>query len=152
LTVPGRLLGIHDRDGTVRRWAMPMALMAGSGDDYRRELLHLGLVLGSHRSARAWLAEYLATWRPAAKARCVDRVGWHGTAFVLPDRAYGDTAGERVLLQTAGAAPEFKLAGSLEGWRIEVAAPAAGNSRLVLAISAALADEAEAMLRGEPLP
>jgi uncharacterized protein (DUF927 family) len=135
----GRLLGVHDRDGTVHRWAMPMATMAGSGEDYRRELLHLGMVPGSHRSARGWLAEYLATWRPAAKARCVDRVGWHGKAFVLPDRAIGDTAGEQVLLQTAGTAPEFKVAGSLEGWRIEVAASAAGNSRLVLAVSAALA-------------
>jgi uncharacterized protein (DUF927 family) len=135
----GRLLGVHDRDGTRHLWPMPMAMMAGSGEDYRRELLHRGMVLSSHRQARGWLADYLATWRPAAKARCVDRVGWHGAAFVLPDRAYGDTAGERVILQTAGTAPEFKLAGSLEGWQAEVAAPAAGSSRLVLAVSAALA-------------
>lgn len=53
----GRLLGIHDRDGTVHQWAMPMAMMAGAGEDYRRELLHRGLVLSFHRQARSWLAD-----------------------------------------------------------------------------------------------
>lgn len=135
----GRLLGIHDRDGTVHAWAMPMALMAGAGEDYRRELLHRGLVLSSSRHARGWLADYLATWRPQSKARCVERIGWHKRAFVLPDRTYGDTGGERVLLQLTGTAPAFTVEGSLAGWQQEIARPAAGNSRLVLAVAAALA-------------
>lgn len=135
----GRLLGIHDRDGTVHQYAMPMAMMAGSGEVYRAELLHRGMTIGTHPKARVWLGDYLSTWRPSGKARCVDRIGWHKSAFVLPDRTYGDTGGERVLLQVTGAAPAFASEGSIEGWRQEIAALAVGNSRMVLAISAALA-------------
>ena len=135
----GRLLGVHDRDGTVHHWAMPMAMMAGSGEEYRRELLHLRHDPARRRRLPARGSE--TTCRPggrSGKARCVDRVGWHGRAFVLPDRTFGDTAGERVILQLTGTAPQFATAGSLEGWQEEIAALAAGNSRLVLAISTAL--------------
>ena len=135
----GRLLGIHDRDGTVHQYAMPMAMMAGSGEVYRPELLHRGMTISAHPKARAWLGDYLSTWRPSGKARCVDRIGWHGSAFVLPDRTDGDTGGETVLLQVIGTAPAFGCEGTLEDWRMEIAALAMGNSRAVLAISAALA-------------
>jgi uncharacterized protein (DUF927 family) len=118
---------------------MPMAMMAGSGEVYRAELLHRGMTISSNRNARGWLTDYLSTWRPSAKARCVDRIGWHNSAFVLSDRTYGHTGGERVLLQTTGTAPQFAVAGSLAEWQREIAGPAEGNSRLVLAISAALA-------------
>lgn len=133
----GRLLEVHDRDGSIHQWAMPMEMMAGSGEEYRRELLRLGMVLRSGTSSRALLADYLSTWRTRAKARCVDRIGWHGSAFVLPDRTYG--GGERLILQIAGAAPEMTVAGDLRSWQREIAAYAVGNSRLVLGICAALA-------------
>ena len=133
----GRLLEVHDRDGSIHQWAMPMELMAGSGEEYRRELLRLGMVLRSGSSSRALLADYLSTWGTRAKARCVDRIGWHGAAFGLPDRTYG--GGERLILQLAGAAPEMTVAGDLRSWQREIAAYAAGNSRLVLGICAALA-------------
>jgi uncharacterized protein (DUF927 family) len=135
----GRLLGIHDPDGNVHQWAMPMSLMAGSGESYREELLRLGMTLSPHPKARGWLAEYLSTWRPEAKARCVERVGWHQSVFVLPDRTFGATEGESVLLQVSGPAARFSVEGTLDGWQQEIARHAAGNSRLALAISAALA-------------
>jgi hypothetical protein len=48
----GRLLRITDRDGTVHEWAMPMELLAGSGEEYRGQLLSLGLELSSAPGAR----------------------------------------------------------------------------------------------------
>lgn len=135
----GRLLAIHDRDGTVHRWAMPMEMLAGSGEEFRRELYSRGMVLKSGGASRAWLADYLSSWRPRGRVRCVDTIGWHGRAFVLPDRSYGDTAGERVILQLTGTAPRFEVLGSLRGWQEEIAAPAVGNSRLMLALMAGFA-------------
>src|SRR5690606_20408175 len=74
------------------------------------------------------------------RARAVERTGWHDGTFVLPGRTVGDTGAERVLLQTASPIEHaFRIKGTFEGWRREVAAPAAANSRLVLAISTALA-------------
>ena len=52
-----------------------------------------------------WLGDFTTAWQPRNKVRCVDRIGWHGDVFVLSDRTYGTTGGERVILQTADAPP-----------------------------------------------
>jgi uncharacterized protein (DUF927 family) len=136
----GRLLVVTDRDGTLHDWAMPMSMLAGDGTAYRERLLSLGLVLSPARIARDWLAEYIQTAHTEGKARAVNRLGWADRAFVMPDATIGDAGGERLLLQTSGAdAHAFRTAGTLAGWQEHVAAPCAGNSRLVLALSAAFA-------------
>ena len=118
---------------------MPMAMLAGDGTDYRRQLLSLGLELAPGRCARDALHNYISVWKPGKKIRCVDRVGWNGQAFVLPDTTIGNTSGEHVLLQTTQATSRFAMAGSLEDWQQSVAALAIGNSRLAFAISASFA-------------
>lgn len=80
----GRLLKITDRDGQVKEWAMPMAMLAGDGTAYRERLLSLGLIMAPGRFAREALHEYISTARPPEKARCVNRIGWAGEAFALP--------------------------------------------------------------------
>lgn len=140
----GRLLLVTDRDGRQHEWAMPMSLLAADGVDYRKMLLDLGLIIAPGRSARERLHSYISTARPQGRARCVSRVGWHtttgGPVFVLPDSSFGDTNGERVLLQTAAPGGHaYAASGTLDDWRREVAASCIGNSRLVLAVSAAFA-------------
>lgn len=136
----GRLLAVRTREGQWHEWAMPMELLAGDGSVYRSELLRLGLELAPGKFARDALHEYISTARPRDRGRCVSRVGWHGQRFVLPDGTIGDTAGERVLLQTTVMADHaFQVAGRLEDWQSHVARYAAGNSRLIVAISAAFA-------------
>ena len=137
----GRLLRVIDRDGLAHTWAMPAARLAGAGDPLRAELLRLGFELEPRRDAKAWLLEYLITAEPETRARCVGRVGWHGETYVLPDGSIGTAEGsEQVLLQTAEKPDHaFNMAGQLADWQAEIAAPAQGNSRLVLSISAAFA-------------
>ena len=135
----GRLVVVTDRDGTRHEWAMPMGMLAGDGTAYREHLLSLGLELAPGKNARDMLHMYLTMWRPEERARCVDRVGWHGPAFILPDATFGNTKGEQVLLQTAGTAPAFECSGVLSEWRDEIARFAVGNSRLALALSAPFA-------------
>ncbi|MBI1209657.1 MAG: DUF927 domain-containing protein [Azospirillum sp.] len=135
----GRLLEIETTEGQRHRWAMPMALLAGDGTDYRRELLRLGLRMAPGRWARDGLHTYISMANPGTRTRCVDRTGWHGRYFVAADRTYGDAGGEEVLLQVEGSAPDLEMRGTLDGWKQEVAAPAVGNSRLVLSIAAAFA-------------
>lgn len=126
-----------DHDGREHEWAMPRAMLAGDGADYRRALLDGGLYVAPGRKARELLTTYLATVRVKARATCVDRTGWHGRVYVSSGRTFGDTKGERVLLQGFGTATEVKPRGTLEGWQSEVAALAVGNSRLAFALSAA---------------
>ncbi|MBF0263072.1 MAG: DUF927 domain-containing protein [Magnetococcales bacterium] len=135
----GRLLEFDDPDGHHHAWAMPMSLLAGDGSELRSILLSKGLSLSTLRKGRDLLADYLQRARPDAVARCVERVGWHGGAFVLPGRTIGENS-ERVLLQTGDAEQSgFESSGTLEEWQREVAAKCAGNSRLVFAVSTAFA-------------
>ena len=135
----GRLLVVVDRNGLVHQWAMPASLLAGDGIGYRERLLSMGLLLAPGPFARYGLAEYLTVWRPERQARCVERVGWHGEAFVLPEQTFGATAGEDVVLQPVGEPPRFEHRGDLTGWQDELGALAAGNSRLVFVLALALA-------------
>lgn len=136
----GRLLVVSDRDRKKHEWAMPMQMLAGDGAAYRERLLSLGLELAPGKSAKQDLHEYISTARPKERVRCVSRIGWHGDIFVLPDATYGGALGERVRLQTLyGGDHAFRVAGSLEDWQEQVGRYCVGNSRLVLAVSAAFA-------------
>lgn len=137
----GRLLRVTDRDARNKEWAMPMSMLAGDGSAYRERLLSLGLILAPGRFAREALHEMISTARPTEKARCVSHLGWSSQAFVLPRQTITlGNDGERVLYQSdAYATDPYRVGGTLDGWQSSVAALAAGNSRLVFAISAALA-------------
>ncbi len=139
----GLLLEVVDIDGVRHVWAMPAALLAGSGESIRAELLRLGFqpIATAGRKWRDWLFEYLISATPDDRARCVQNIGWHGAAFVLPNETIGaDHGADRVFLQSAAPLDHaFHVRGSLEEWQENVAGPALGNSRLVMAIASAFA-------------
>ena len=135
----GRLLEFDDLDGQHHSWALPMELLKGDGAEYRGVLLSMGLQLSTTTKARNLLTHYIQTAPSNVRARCVDRTGWHGNVFVLPDRTIGE-ADERILYQSASASPgTIKQRGTLAEWQKHVTAPCAGNSRLVFAICTAFA-------------
>lgn len=135
----GRLLEWQDSAGRTRRWAMPVrSLVPRNGEEVFTALLDAGLPfieLGHKRK----LAEYLMACQPERRITCVERTGWHGHAYVLPQGAIGPDA-EGVILQTAGyAASDVTERGTLAGWQQDVAVLAVGNSRLCFALSLAFA-------------
>lgn len=135
----GRLLEFDDMDGTHHAWAMPMELLSGDGNEYRRMLLSAGLQIAASGKARNLLTQFIQTAQVEQRARCVERTGWHGEVFVMPDRTIGEDD-ERILFQSASATPgTFKQKGKLATWQENVAALCAGNSRLVFAVSSAFA-------------
>ncbi len=134
----GVLLEFNDADDRPHRWVMPLELLAGDGNEYRRALLSQGLQIAPGTQARQRLTEYLRTAPVKKRARCVNKTGWHGGAFVLPDFTYGET-GERILLQSLHEPAAMRTAGTLEGRRDGVVRLCEGNSRLLFAVSAAFA-------------
>lgn len=135
----GRLLEWFDDDRVPHQWAMPLELLEGDGIDFRRELARLGLHIGTSRQARDLLAAYVKVWPVHQRARCVDRLGWHGTVFATPAETIGE-ADELVVFQNAHAIePALRVAGTVDDWRNTVAALAIGNTRLVFALSLAFA-------------
>lgn len=135
----GILLEVLDPEGRAHRWAMPSRLMSGNGDGYRSELLALGLRIAPGSKSKQHLDFYLSTAKVEGFARCVERIGWQGNAFVLPDLVYGEQGGELIVPQGIPSENPFRQKGSLEEWRERVGRVCVGNSRLVLAVSTALA-------------
>jgi putative DNA primase/helicase len=135
----GYLLEFTDPMGTPRTWAMPARMLAGDGAEYRAALLNMGLRIASGANARNRLTQYLQTRQPDEVARCADRVGWHGKAYVLPRETIGGD-GERIVYQTDGITENpFKQRGTLAQWRDAVARLCVGNDRLLFALSCAFA-------------
>ena len=135
----GYLLTFADPVGKAKQWAMPARMLAGDGGEYRAALLGMGLRLSTSARARNLLTQYLQSRAPAEFATCTDRIGWHGRAFVLPHETLGDDA-ERVVFQSDSAMENtFRVKGTPEQWAQRIAAPCAGNSRLVFALACAFA-------------
>lgn len=126
--------------GTVRQWLMPLAMLAGDGTAYRNELGHMGFMPPTDAKRRGLLTNYLQGRTPADLVRIVDRVGWHGRAYVLPRETLGDDGGERILFQSdAPTEGTFGQRGTLDHWRGRIGRLCIGNSRLAFAASCAFA-------------
>lgn len=136
----GYLLEFADPDGNQKTWAMPMALLSGDSTEWAARLRDMGLRMWPGAGSRNLVAQFIETRALADRVTCTDRVGWHGSVYVLPSGSIGAAEGRRYVFQSdAGMEDTFRRHGTLEQWRQQVAALAHGNSRLVFALSCALA-------------
>jgi uncharacterized protein (DUF927 family) len=136
----GLLLHWKDHDAREHRYALPRAMLAGDGSEARRALLDGGMFIAPSAKARTQFNSFLLQVRSPNRARATQRVGWHGNSFVLPDDCFGADQRDMLLLQSATAHEHaFRQKGTLQDWQDNVARYAVGNSRLVVALSAAFA-------------
>lgn len=104
----------------------------------RGELARQGLSIAPGRASRELLASFLQM--PVdGRARCVERLGWHGSVYVMPTHSIGEELAIVVFQNAHSIEPAFAITGSVEDWRRKVGTLAKANSRLVFAISVALA-------------
>jgi uncharacterized protein (DUF927 family) len=131
----GRFLRLVTESGT-KEWIIPMEVFGGSGEDARRQLFGMGVIIALKK--RGQFMEYLLDQRPAEVFATTCRPGWHESgAFVLPGRTIGS---DKVRYQASGKGQNlFSQRGDLVGWKAEVAAKCEGNPILTLAIGCALA-------------
>jgi uncharacterized protein (DUF927 family) len=135
----GRLLEWQDDDGVTHQWAMPLALLQGDAHEVRRELARLGLSISPNRVARDLLASFIQVFPVEARARCVDKLGWHGEVFVTGAQSVGRQR-EKVVFQNINAMETaLSISGSTKSWKENIALLAQGNTRLVFAIACAFA-------------
>lgn len=137
----GRLLEFFNEDGQPCHWVMPKRLLGADGREYRTELLDMGIDIEFGPKAWGLLSRYIQKAKPNRVMRCVERTGWFGNAFVLPDVVLGNSGEERVLFQSESPSgtQAFRVAGSLEEWQRNLASLCVGNSRLVFSVSCAFA-------------
>lgn len=120
---------------------MPAAMLAGDQTDLRATLLDRGLFVSPSRKGREKLAEYLLLAKPERRVLVTERIGWHGSSFVLGNETIAPAGAELIVLQTdrPDALPPLNQAGTLDDWQRQIAALAVGNSRLAFAIACAFA-------------
>ncbi len=139
----GLLIRFRDRDGAAQREIVTRDLFAGEGAELRNLLSRRGLFVNPSRGAGAALCEYLANVGTSKRARVVARTGWHRIdgerVFVLPDEVFGKPPVEVIYQRVAREPSLFNAGGTLDEWREAVSARCVGNTRLVLAASAAFA-------------
>jgi len=131
----GRVVGLTNPDGQVRRILMPSRDFAGQATDVFKRLLSAGLLFQSNRLGKERLLEYLLGSLPPRRLTHTRKPGWIAQSFCLPDISFGL---EDVLCDLGSSAHLYKVRGTLEAWQ-EMAALAVGNSRLAFALSAAFA-------------
>lgn len=89
----GLLVEFDDPDGAKKRWNIPARTMTGDfGKDVLGPLVDMGLRLAgtrSSRNARNDLQSYFQGFDSAQRARLVTRLGWHDSAFLLPEQQVG---------------------------------------------------------------
>jgi len=137
----GLLVRVLTPDGVWHTQAMSRAIFMSEGGEWLALLFNLGLRLTAAKAGKERLRALLAMTSTIQRARTATRSGWYNaTTFVLPDEAFGGYAGEHIVYQPEHPIPHaYKVRGTLDVWRREVAARAIGNSRLVFSLSAAFA-------------
>lgn len=135
-----KLLKFFDPDGQPHTWLMPQELLGGDGGEVRRALLSKGLKLGNEKKSKDLLTSYLLSCDPQDRVRSIDRTGWYGQSYVLPQKTLGKQTGEKVLyLGPIYSQPIFHEAGTLEEWQTRISLRCVNNSRLIFSLSASFA-------------
>lgn len=94
----GRLLEWHTTTGQLRRWAMPMAMLSGNGEELRRILLENGLTYISTRPPCAACCASTSRGHSPDAGSPAWRKPLHNGVYVLPDEVIGP-GGDNVILQ-----------------------------------------------------
>jgi uncharacterized protein (DUF927 family) len=136
----GKLLVFLDKDGNQHRCSLPMAALIGNPSDCCAQLLSQGLQIAQGRKAREMVISYILAADPEERVRSTTAVGWHGDTYVLPDQSIQAEHSEAVLHKTSTMTnPSPAVSGSLEEWKDAIGRFCSGNSRLIFAVSCALA-------------
>ena len=139
----------RDRDGKPHDILLSRAELIADYKWLERWASH-GFSTPSHTKGKAILRQELLEATCDKRVRLVPRTGWHGNVFVLPNATYG--ASEEVYRYAGDARGVlYGQKGTLDEWRIEVAARATGNSRLILGMSLAFSGPLFDLLEVEPI-
>lgn len=131
----GTLLQWVDPAGKEHRYALPDDVLQRQGNDWAAALAYQGYSI--RRGKANAFAVFVQELQTTKFVTCTARVGWHGSAYVMPDTVYGADEGTLVL-QSAGHEGLYTVTGDEEAWA-ELARLCVGNTRLVFALCAAFA-------------
>lgn len=127
----GRLLEFCDLDGITKRLPLPIELLQGDGQSYRKILANHGLIINPHNKARALLDIFLQFYPIEQRFTCIDETGWHGNSYALPSQIVGD---KNLIFQTIIKEHGYSVKGVLTQWQSLISDPTAKHDRLCFAL------------------
>lgn len=132
-----RFTALH---GHQHAWPIPRALLVTDGREILNRLYEMGFkAMDNPAKANNHIRAYLNRARPERQALSVSKTGWAGERFVLPDRVFGENAEDVFYQSDDPKASPYTLAGSLAGWREQVAQVIAPYDLPVFAVSCSFA-------------
>lgn len=134
----GKLIRFKDRDGIEHSEIVDIADIVANPDAVRHRLVNSGVTVSLEKNARDKLAQYLNEVDPPKKVRVTSKIGWQGTAFVLPDETLGKSD-EVFLFKSDNYTSKFNVKGSFEDWKLHIAKRILGNSVPEFCIACAFA-------------
>ncbi len=131
----GRLLHFLDSNGKWHEWAMPMYMLKSNGDELCGELLNQGLIF-DHKH-RKKMINYIMSAKPKRRIIAASTIGWHGSAFILPNQVIGSI--DIVFQSEIAGESEFTTSGTLIEWQQQIGKYCEGNIPLIVSVSTSLA-------------
>jgi uncharacterized protein (DUF927 family) len=136
----GLRLRWKDLEDVPHEWTMPFRMLAADASAVRARLLSGGVRISAAPKVRELLTEFLQTARPDRLCRCVEKIGWNGDTYVLPDGSISAPGADQVFYQFPLTEKHaWNERGTLEEWRRRVGRLCTHNSRLVGVVSCAFA-------------
>lgn len=126
--------------GQTHVWTLPRALLVTDGREILQRLYDMGFrATDNPAHANKHIRAYLNRARPEKRAVATVKTGWTQGVFVLPDAVFGQ-GDDEVFYRSDDPSPSpYSLAGTLDGWRDEVARAVEDFDVPVFALSAAFA-------------
>lgn len=139
----GRLVQWLDDAGVIHTWAMPMQPIQTDGGDTRKIFADRGVSISVNGYERKLFLIYLANYPTTELAVCVNRVGWYGKKYILPDNTIGQHNDKEIVVYQSEntSISKYSLKGTLDEWQQHIAKHALNHPFLVLAISLAFSGQ-----------
>lgn len=137
----GRLLKFKDKQNFEHSLPVLMSSLSGDGKECREHLMGCGLKVSSQPRARQLFLQYILEAETENHILCVNQLGWHDGAFVLPDKTISSEENQKdFLLQNVDrTANKFIPNGTLAEWQENIARLCVGNSLLMFSVCVAFA-------------
>lgn len=134
----GLLVSFMNRDNQTQRCIIQHRQLLTSGTEALSTLTDAGFRVALGARQIGAVKDYLNQAEPAKRAYTVDRIGWAGRSYVLPDQTIAAPDEKEPVLYDPGLPVDhkYRVSGSLDEWRRRVAAPCAGNHLLEFALGA----------------
>lgn len=111
----GTLVRFLDPDGIVKEWNIPSEYLATEGGaEVLKQLYSMGLRAEAGQQPRRRIVQYLQTAKSPNRYVLVNKLGWHGNAYLLPNETLGTPVEPLYFYSTSPDLNKIKFSGELQ--------------------------------------